>query len=185
MELKNIFLLAGLGGIGYWLYVNQDSAEDLYDEASSTVTAALYGWPQAGSGPTWMPVLNNAEDDYGLPPNLLARMAYQESSFIENVIRGIKKSSAGALGIMQLMPQYFSTVQVPVPFSDSDVSAQITQAAQQMQALFAQFESWPLALAAYNAGAGNVAKYGGIPPFAETQNYVAAIVADVPGIQSA
>lgn len=142
----------------------------------------LIDWKSVGSGPQWVPVLNQAEQQYGLPADLLARVAYQESSFRESVIRGTTASPAGALGMMQMMPQYFSSVRAPVPFSDDAVRAQISQAAQQLSSLYRQFGDWELALAAYNAGAGNVQKYGGIPPFAETQNYVAQISADVPSL---
>jgi soluble lytic murein transglycosylase-like protein len=49
-----------------------------------------------------------------------------------------------------------------------------------MRSLYLQFGSWSLALAAYNAGPGNVQKYGNtVPPFAETQSYVSSILADV------
>lgn len=145
-------------------------------------TLGLVDWKSAGSGPQWVPVLNQAEQQYGLPADLLARVAYQESSFRESVIRGTTPSPAGALGMMQMLPRYFSSVRAPVPFSDGAVRAQIGQAAQQLSSLYSQFGDWSLALAAYNAGAGNVEKYGGIPPFAETQNYVAQISADVPAL---
>jgi peptidoglycan DL-endopeptidase CwlO len=152
------------------------------DLSSMGATLGLVDWKNAGAGPTWVPVLNQVEGQYGLPADLLARMAYQESSFRESVIRGTTASTAGALGILQLEPAYFSSVRVPKPFTDADVRAQIGQAAQQMQSLYSQFGDWSLALAAYNAGAGNVEKYGGIPPFTETQNYVADITADVPAL---
>ena len=146
----------------------------------SSIMETVTPWKSAGSGPEWVPVLNATEQQFGIPTDLLARVAYQESRFREDVIRGTKASDAGALGMMQMMPQYFSTVNVPTPYTDQDVSAQITQAAQNLLSLYNQFGSWPLALAGYNAGAGAVRKYGGIPPFTQTQNYVAQITADVP-----
>jgi len=182
MANRQIFWLA-LGGLGIWYVINnQTELETAAQAAASDVGATLMGWKSAGAGPQWVPILNQAEQSYGLPADMLARQAYQESSFIENIIRGIRASSAGALGIMQLMPQYFSTVQVPIPFSDTDVSAQISQAGQQMQTLHQSTGTWELALAAYNAGLGNVQKYGGIPPFQQTQDYVSQIIADVPAI---
>jgi soluble lytic murein transglycosylase-like protein len=140
------------------------------------------------------PVLAAAEQANGLPTNLLARQAYTESAYAQDVIDGTRSSSTGALGILQLEPQYFDTVQRPVPFSDSDTVDQINQAAGQMAALYQQLlplasstgaNPWGLALAGYDAGAGAVKRYGGIPPFAETQKYVAGILADVPAALSA
>lgn len=176
-----ILLLLGGGVLAYWVF-NQNQFASATDTLASNAESLFMGWKNAGSGPTWVPYLNAAENTYGLPVDMLARQAYQESDFIEAVIRGTRPSSAGALGILQMMPQYFNSVTVPKPFTDQDVLAQIDQAAQQMVSLFRSTQSWPLALAAYNAGLGTVEKYGGIPPFAETQNYVAKILADVPGL---
>jgi soluble lytic murein transglycosylase-like protein len=146
------------------------------------VTAALAGWESVGSAADWIPYINAAEASQGIPANLLARMAYEESHFREEIIRGTKVSSAGALGILQLEPAYFSSVQAPIPFTDDDVRAQIDEAASDVARLYSRFSSWSLTLAAYNAGEGNVHKYGGIPPFPETQKYVSDISADVPGL---
>lgn len=150
---------------------------------------AIAYWQQSANAQKWAPVLGAAEQAYGLPVNLLARQAYTESGYQQSVIDGTKASPAGALGILQLEPQYFSTVQRPVPFSDQDTTDQINQAAAQMVSLYQQLlglatttgvNPWALALAGYDAGAGAVQKYGGIPPFAETQDYVSSILADVP-----
>lgn len=146
------------------------------------VTAATSGWQNVEQGPVWVPVINTSETQYGIPANLLARMAYQESHFRPDIIDGTTPSSAGALGILQLMPQYFSTVDVPIPFATSDTVAQISQAAQQLQSLYNQFNDWTLAVAGYNAGAGTIKNWlagsGALP--AETAAYVADIIADVP-----
>ncbi len=115
-----------------------------------------------------MAMLHDAEAQYGIPPDLLAAQAWQESSFNPNA-----QSPVGAQGLMQLMPQYYPSVN---PF---DPAQAISAAAQTDAANFRKFGSWSLALAAYNAGAGAVEKYSGIPPFAETQNYVAKIIANV------
>jgi len=153
--------------------------------ASTAVEASIVGWKNVGSGPQWVPALNTTEQTLGIPADLLARMAFEESSFRESVIRGTEASSAGALGMMQLMPQYFPSVDVLKPFTDQDVWNQITAAGEQLSSLYASTNSWTLAVAAYNAGLGNVQKYGGIPPFAETQKYVADISADIPAIVNA
>lgn len=113
------------------------------------------------------------EDKYGIPRDLLARQGYQESHFRPDIINGSTASSAGAQGIMQIVPAYHPTAQPLNP------QAAIDYAGSFMRQLYNQFGSWSLALAGYNAGAGNVSKYGGVPPFAETQAYVTGIIGDV------
>jgi soluble lytic murein transglycosylase-like protein len=168
------FWLLVAGAVGVLIWQRQAIGD--------AVTAATSGWQNVEQAPVWVPVINTSESQYGIPANLLARMAYEESHFRPDVIDGTTPSSAGALGILQLMPQYFSTVQVPIPFSTADTVSQITQAAQQLQSLYGQFNDWTLAVAAYNAGATTIKNYlagtGSLP--AETQAYVADITADVP-----
>lgn len=190
-----VLALVGLGGLLWWLSRQQTPASDAGTSSDATnftsdpiaavsdaVQSSVSGWKATGEGPVWVPVLNAIEAQVGLPTDLLARIAYQESHFRSDIIRGVKTSSAGALGIMQMMPQYFASVRVPVPFTDSDVQAQMQEAANLLTSLYSQFGDWSLAIAAYNAGAGNVRKYGGIPPFSETQNYVTQILADLPAL---
>lgn len=171
-------------GLLFWLLVAGAAGVLIWQSQTigDAVTAATCGWQSVEQGPVWVPVINQAESAAGIPANLLARMAYQESSFRPDVIDGTTASSAGALGILQLMPQYFSTVLVVRPFTTQDTVAQISQAAQQLAALYTQFNDWTLAVAAYNAGAGTVSNYingtGALP--AETQAYVADVIADVP-----
>jgi peptidoglycan DL-endopeptidase CwlO len=122
-----------------------------------------------------MALLAAAEQQYGIPTDLLARQAYEESSFLPSNIYG-GANAAGAVGLMQFEPA--TAAQYGVTNLD-DPSQEIPAAAAYMAALYKEFGSWGLALAAYDAGPGNVTKYGGMPPFPETQNYVAQILADV------
>jgi soluble lytic murein transglycosylase-like protein len=170
------------GSIAAWIIVNRGSVSGSLETGVETVTAAVSGWQNVNDGPVWVPVINQSEAAYGIPANLLARQAYQESHFRREIIDGTTPSSAGALGILQLMPQYFDSVNVPRPYTSADTQAQITQAAQQMQSLYSQFGDWGLALAAYNDGAQNVKDYlaGTRPLPLETQTYVAQILTDVP-----
>jgi soluble lytic murein transglycosylase-like protein len=165
-------LVAGAAGVLIWQSQNIGDA----------VTAAVSGWANVEQGPVWVPVINQAESAAGIPANLLARMAYEESRFRPDVIDGTRASSAGALGILQLMPAYFDTVQRATPFTTQDTMDQITQAAGQLAALYNEFSDWTLAVAGYNAGAGNVTKYinGTAALPAQTQAYVADVIADVP-----
>lgn len=139
-------------------------------------------WKDELEGPKWLPVLNMAEESYQLPHDLLARMAYQECSFKPRVIDGTQASPAGALGMMQLMPEYFFSVRVPTPFSPEDTGSQIEEAAQFVANLYTQTHNWQLTVAAYNAGLGAVQRFGAVPPYEETQNYVKEIFADLPEV---
>ena len=176
MKQRDILILSLSGILIAYAYINRNSLSSGVNQ----LEASIVGWKNVGSGPTWVPILNQAEQQYGLPQDMLAAMAFQESSFNPAVIDGSYPSSAGALGLMQMMPQYFSSVTVPLPFTPADTSAQIAQAAQQMASLYQSTGSWPLAIAAYNAGLGAVQSAGGIPNFPETKNYVASVIANAP-----
>jgi hypothetical protein len=101
---------------------------------------------------------------YNISPKLLAAVAKVESGYHPGAV-----SPAGAQGLMQLMPATARGLGVHDPF---DPQQAINGAAKLLSSHLDEFKSLPLALAAYNAGGGNVHKYGGIPPFAETQAYV-------------
>lgn len=116
-------------------------------------------------------LLNAAESQYGIPHDLLARQAWEESHFDPNAT-----NPSGAQGLMQFEPATAAQYGVTNPFDPAQAAA---GAGAYMAALFNQFGRWGLALAAYDAGPGNVTKYGGIPPFPETQNYVSDILSDV------
>ncbi|PRY18214.1 NlpC/P60 family protein [Kineococcus rhizosphaerae] len=111
-----------------------------------------------------------AERKYGLPTGLLKAVAKQESGFDPTA-----RSGAGAVGLMQFMPATARSLGIDA----SDPFASIDAAGKYLAQNLETFGSVPLALAAYNAGAGNVKKYGGVPPFSETQNYVKKITADL------
>lgn len=120
---------------------------------------------------------------YGVPENLLKAVAKAESNFDKDAV-----SSCGAMGIMQLMPSTASSLGVQDAF---DPEQNIMGGAKLLSQLLSQYGGdTKLALAAYNAGGGNVDKYGGVPPFAETQNYVNRVLGylqgevDVPGTDS-
>lgn len=130
-------------------------------------------WKQKPNAALYLPRLRSAEVKYGLPEDLLARIAYQESRWRDDIVSGAKKSAAGAVGLMQIVPKWHPTV------NPLDVSASIDYAAKYLRDLYQQFGSWKLAVAAYNAGPGNVRKYGGIPPFDETQTYIKEVFGDL------
>lgn len=113
-------------------------------------------------------IFQNASQEYGVPVKLLKAVAQAESSFDTNAV-----SSCGASGIMQLMPATAQSLGVEDVF---DAEQNVDGGAKMLAGLLNDYNGdTTLALAAYNAGSGNVAKYGGVPPFAETQNYIKKI----------
>jgi soluble lytic murein transglycosylase-like protein len=141
-------------------------------------------WLSSANAKKWLPFLTAAENNFGIPAGLLARIAYQESRFRQDVIAGTTTSEVGALGLMQLLPQYFQTVRRPIPFSDSDTQDQINEAASLLSSLYHRFGDWTLAVAAYNDGAGNInqvlAGTRSLP--AQTAQYLQQISADLPAL---
>jgi len=101
---------------------------------------------------------------HNVSPKLLAAVAKVESGYNPNAV-----SPAGAQGLMQLMPGTAKGLGVKNSF---DPEQAINGAAKLLSRNLKEFKSLPLALAAYNAGGGAVHRYGGIPPYAETQAYV-------------
>lgn len=114
-------------------------------------------------------MFQKASQTYGVPLNLLKAVAKAESDFDPTVV-----STAGAQGIMQLMPGTAKSLGVNDPFNAQE---NIMGGAKYLSQLLRQFEGdETLAVAAYNAGPGNITKYGGIPPFKETQRYVQKVM---------
>ena len=104
---------------------------------------------------------------YGLNPRLLAAVAKAESNFDPSA-----RSGAGAVGLMQFMPATAAGMGI----DPTDPAQAIDGAAKYLRTQLDRFGSVDLALAAYNAGPGAVQRAGGIPPYAETRNYVTKIL---------
>lgn len=106
---------------------------------------------------------------YGIDPLLIVAMIEAESSFDPNAI-----SVAGAVGLMQLLP---TTAELYTDGDPFEPTVNVNAGARYMSGLLEQFDGdIPLALAAYNAGPGNVLKHEGVPPFAETRQYVERVM---------
>lgn len=105
------------------------------------------------------------EKQYGLPQGLLSAVSMQES-------RGNPQATSpvGAKGEFQFMPA--TAKRFGIGGQERDTQKASVAAAKYLSYLYGLFGDWNKAIAGYNAGEGNVKKYGGIPPFKETQNYV-------------
>ena len=102
---------------------------------------------------------------HGLAPELVRAVIHTESGGNPRAV-----SPAGAMGLMQLMPENVKDAGIADPF---DPEQNIAAGTRQLSDLMQQYHgNLDLALAGYNAGPGNVRKYGGVPPFAETQGYI-------------
>ena len=123
------------------------------------------------------PLVLAAADVHGLPEALLQAVIEVESNFNAGAV-----SPKGALGLMQLMPQTARQLGVA---DARDPAANIDGGARYLKELLARFgNDLPLALAAYNAGPGAVARSGTIPQYAETQRYVPRVIGRYHTLQS-
>jgi soluble lytic murein transglycosylase-like protein len=118
--------------------------------------------------PQYAPILARAAQRWNVAAALLAAQLYVESNFNPFAV-----SRAGALGIAQFMPGTAAGLGLEDPF---DPARAIDAQAHLMRDLLRRFGSVPLALAAYNAGPAAVAACGCVPPFPETEGYVARII---------
>lgn len=139
----------------------------------SVRTPSKWGDPDAATQPfrgryrgPYLAMAKAAAQRHGVPEDLFLRLVKQESGF-----NSAARSHKGAIGLAQLMPDTAAALGVDPhdPYQNLDGGARYL--AQQ----YAKFRSWRLALAAYNAGPGAVEKHGGVPPYAETTNYVRVI----------
>lgn len=138
-------------------------------EAGKVITPTKWGTGKAYDGRyrgEYLDMAKAAAQRHGIPQSLFLRLVQQESGWNPKAL-----SHKGAIGLAQLMPDTAALLGVDPhdPYQNLDGGARYL--AQQ----YRTFNSWRLALAAYNAGPKAVEKYGGVPPFDETTNYVKII----------
>ncbi len=114
----------------------------------------------------YLDMARSAASRHQVPADLFLRLVQQESGWNADAV-----SHKGALGLAQLMPQTARSLGV----DPDDIYQNLDGGARYLRQQYETFGNWRLALAAYNAGPGAVQRYGGVPPFAETQNYVLVI----------
>lgn len=143
--------------------------EVLHAEAASTFELPGYEAPKPVLAP--LPELvERLAKQYGVPVNLARALITVESNYQTDAV-----SPKGAMGLMQLMPATAKQYSVDNPF---DPEQNLAAGLQHLKGLLDRFgNQTATALAAYNAGEGAVARYGGIPPYRETQDYVRKILA--------
>jgi soluble lytic murein transglycosylase-like protein len=135
---------------------------------ATATTPAVAGAPGDGSTPFGAEI-DAAAARHGIDPALLRGLVRQESGFDPRA-----HSAAGAMGLTQLMPATAASLGVTDPY---DPVQSLDGGARYLRQMLDRFGGDPAkALAAYNAGPGAVARFGGVPPYQETQNYVRNIL---------
>jgi soluble lytic murein transglycosylase-like protein len=136
--------------------------------AGSSASAVQSAVPPPMEPAAIAPAIEAAAGQTGLSEELISAVIAAESAYRPNAV-----SSAGAQGLMQLMPGTAHSLGVQDPF---DPFQNVLGGSRYLQQQLQRFGSVEKALAAYNAGPGAVERYGGIPPYRETQNYVRRVM---------
>ena len=123
------------------------------------------------------PIIKKCSEKYGVSASLIKAVIHAESGYNPNAV-----SHKGASGLMQLMPGTAKSLKVNNSFDPKD---NVEGGVKYLRFLLDTFRGdVSMALAAYNAGLSKVAKYGGIPPYAETRNYVNRVLSYMQSYQT-
>lgn len=146
-------------------YRSPAAKSEVAPEPAEPTGRAVAGYKGKYRGP-YIKLARAAARRNGIPEELFLRLVQQESNWNAKA-----RSHAGAIGLAQLMPGTARELRV-----DPTLPAQnLEGGAIYLKRQYDRFKDWRLALAAYNAGPGAVQRYGGIPPYSETRNYVLKI----------
>jgi soluble lytic murein transglycosylase-like protein len=145
--------------------------EVLHADASTTFVLPAYEAPRAAAG-SLPELIDRLSAEFGVPAKLAHALVRVESNYQPDAV-----SAKGAMGLMQLMPALAKHYAVEDPF---DPEQNLTAGLQHLRTLLDRFgDDTATALAAYNAGEPAVARYGRIPPYRETEDYVRRIMSIV------
>lgn len=118
-------------------------------------------------------IIKTIAEKHGLEPGLIHSLIYAESNYDPYAV-----SSKGAMGLMQLMPETAKMYGVRNPFDPRENIEGGVRYLKDLSSLY--YRQTDLVLAAYNAGQEAIKKYGGVPPFPETRNYIEKVMAKYP-----
>lgn len=185
---RPVFLAAVLGGLTLGIFSPDAPAlADIYRYTDENGVMHITNLPTSPDYKLWIkerrviikagidmtqygPLIQKASDKYKVDYSLVKAVIKAESNFNHKAV-----SPKGAQGLMQLMPRTASTLQVKDSFEpESNIEGGVKYLRYLMNVYNGHL---PLALAAYNAGEKAVAKYGGVPPYAETKGYVKRVLA--------
>ena len=154
------------------------SAQQVPGQQTSSISVSATSGTTSGGTTDFESEIDAAATSNGIDPALLKGLVQQESGFDPNA-----RSGAGAVGLTQLMPGTAAGLGVTDP---TDPVQSLQAGARYLRTQLDRFGGDErLALAAYNAGPGAVAKYGGVPPYAETQGYVNKVLANAASYRGA
>ena len=136
------------------------------DEAQPAAVAAVPKFRGSYKG-EYLEIAKSMARKHGVPEDLFLRLVQQESGWNPGAV-----SPKGATGLAQLMPDTARFLRVDI----NDPHQNLEGGAKYLAMMYGKFGNWRHALAAYNAGPLAVEKHGGVPPYAETKNYVKVIL---------
>jgi Transglycosylase SLT domain len=169
-------LIAGSASAGVKVVRGEDGRRIIFNESSDQrarrFSTQLVAIPEVANAPTGglEPLIRQHAENANLDPRLIQALIQVESGYNAAAL-----SNKGAMGLMQLMPGTAKDLAVTDPY---DPAENIRAGIKFFRGLVDRFDGQlEIALAAYNAGPGAVEKYGGIPPYSETREYVRRILA--------
>lgn len=166
------YAIGSAGGTGKGVLILARRESRLHIPGMSQKMALQLGTPRRGGKPrspaAYDQLISRVAARHNLPPAMVKAVVKAESNF-----QPFARSNKGAQGLMQLMPGTAEDMGVDDPFEAED---NVQGGSRYLRAMYERFGDWKHALAAYNAGPGAVERFGGIPPYAETQQYVERVL---------